>query len=278
MRRLRPALVVLALLLMAVIGVWWTLPAAWVPDGVATPERRVVPPTTPAWTRRPASPRGITLDPVSPQVRQPRETPNDEPPEGEQSGLATLSGWIVDAGGTNVGDGWVQARCTPVVDGAPVPGHRSGLLNLRTDPDGFFEGETMGPAVCQLVGRRRDGLLYAQSKPVELWIQPDELLELDLVVPAQRTGGIGVGIGEHPEGIEVLQVHAGTPAWEAGLEAGDLIVAVDGTSVENYDLDSFIGEMTGPEGTDVTFTVKEPGGHLTTHTARRRFLDRSMIR
>ena len=281
MRRLRTVLVFALLLLLTVAAVWWALPANWVPKPTAEAARRVVPDKAPAWTRKPLGP-GIQLPPVSPQGRrrvaarpEPEQTPVDT--GSDDFGPATLSGWIVDAAGTNVGNGVVQVDCLrrdPQTD-QTTGGRR---LFLRTDRDGFFEGDVTAPAVCTLVGRRRDGLLFAQSQPRELWVEPDEFLELDLVVPAKRTGGIGVSIQEHPNGIQVQQVHEGTPAWEAGLVSGDVIVGVDGRSVEDYSLDSFIGEMTGPEGTDVTFTVRGEDGVLTTHTARRKFLDRSLMR
>lgn len=285
MRRLRPVLILAVLLLLAVGAVWWTLPTRWLPKASATTQRRVVPPKAPAWTRKPTEFRGIQLPPVSPQGDGAAEvevaaSPAQPDTGSDAYGPATLSGWIVDAAGTNVGAGQVQVDCVLRDPGSGEILERGGAgrLYLRTDRDGFFEGDVTGPAACTLVGRRRDGLLFAQSQPRELWVQPDEFLELDLVVPVKRTGGIGVSIREHPDGIQVVMVHEGTPAFEAGLAPGDVIVGVDGRSVEDYDLDSFIGEMTGPEGTDVTFTVKDDVGTLTTHTARRTFLDRSLVR
>ena len=137
------------------------------------------------------------------------------------------------------------------------------------------------PSECEIIGMRRDGLLVAYSERVELFIEPGEELEIDVVVPATRTGGIGVQFRPHPDGMLVERVHEGTPAWRAGLQSGDVIVEVDGESAAEFGQQGFIERMTGPEGSEVSFRVRyEEDGETVEETKRveRQFLDRDLIR
>ena len=78
--------------------------------------------------------------------------------------------------------------------------------------------------------------------------------------------GIGVTIStENVEtGIEIIDVSPGSPAYAAGLEIGDLIVAVEGVPVldgseEAIDLAETRNRVRGKEGTSVTLTVEHNG-------------------
>jgi carboxyl-terminal processing protease len=51
----------------------------------------------------------------------------------------------------------------------------------------------------------------------------------------------------------------GSPAEAAGLQSGDVILAVDGESVNGSTLQDQVGLIRGPEGTDVTLTVERDG-------------------
>jgi len=70
--------------------------------------------------------------------------------------------------------------------------------------------------------------------------------------------GIGVVIttNEDTNEIEIVGLLEGAPAGEAGLLPGDIFVAVDGVDVDGWDQTEFAAEVRGPEGTDVTITVR----------------------
>jgi hypothetical protein len=114
---------------------------------------------------------------------------------------------------------------------------------------------TATEGLCAFQGRRRDGLLWGRSEWIDLELVSGETYELELVVPIERTGGLGVMILEHEFGIEVQQVWPGTPAAEMGLAAGDIITEVDGLPSATLTMDEFIQVMTGPVGTDVNFAL-----------------------
>lgn len=70
--------------------------------------------------------------------------------------------------------------------------------------------------------------------------------------------GIGVGLAPRPEGWEVLRVFPGDPGERAGLQAGDLITAVDGTPVYERGCVGF----TDPPKSTVELTLLRDGERL----------------
>ena len=75
--------------------------------------------------------------------------------------------------------------------------------------------------------------------------------------------GIGVTIQATEEGYPIQKMAAGGPAEEAGLLAGDIIVAVDGTRVAGLDADAGKALVQGKAGTKVEITVKRGGTEMT---------------
>lgn len=68
--------------------------------------------------------------------------------------------------------------------------------------------------------------------------------------------GIGVQYYEAESGSFIVQrVFEDSPAQKAGLEAGDILIAVSGISVEGEDINEVSRLVMGDEGTDVTVTI-----------------------
>lgn len=78
-----------------------------------------------------------------------------------------------------------------------------------------------------------------------------------------RFSGIGVTIDPVKAGVEVVKVFHRSPAEKAGLEAGDLIVAVEGDPIAGKDTEEVSREVRGPEGTQVTLGVRDGRGSRT---------------
>ena len=81
----------------------------------------------------------------------------------------------------------------------------------------------------------------------------DQLLEdLD-----QEFGGVGIIVDVDPdtERLMVLSPFVGTPAYDAGMRAGDLIMAIEGQDTEGLDSSDTIKMIRGAPGTDVTLTI-----------------------
>ena len=71
-----------------------------------------------------------------------------------------------------------------------------------------------------------------------------------------KFGGVGIKIGmDRARQIFVESPIVGTPAYEAGIEAGDLIVKIDGHSTENMSMKKAIDMIQGDPGQKITLTV-----------------------
>lgn len=81
--------------------------------------------------------------------------------------------------------------------------------------------------------------------------------------------GIGVRIGLDDHGVYINEVFADTPALEAGLQAGDYIVAVDGKDAQGKSTDKLVTEITGEEGTTVTVTIERGSEQFDVTIARK---------
>lgn len=73
---------------------------------------------------------------------------------------------------------------------------------------------------------------------------------------------VGVGIQLENEGDEVVVTSPidGSPAEEAGIETGDVILEVNGRNVEGQDVSRIAERVRGPEGSTVRITVRREEG------------------
>lgn len=71
--------------------------------------------------------------------------------------------------------------------------------------------------------------------------------------------GIGAYVAMEDGNVTIVAPLSGSPAEAAGILPGDIIVAVDGESVEGKSLDQVIFLVRGPAGSEVILTVRRPG-------------------
>ncbi len=76
-----------------------------------------------------------------------------------------------------------------------------------------------------------------------------------------KFGGVGIQINaDRATGlITVISPIVGTPAYEAGVQSGDLILKIDGQSTENMTLDEAVDKITGEKGQAIVLTVLHEG-------------------
>ena len=69
-------------------------------------------------------------------------------------------------------------------------------------------------------------------------------------------GGIGIIITMRDNELTIVSPISGTPGDDAGLQAEDVIVEIDGESTEDMDQQQAVDLMRGEPGTDVTITIE----------------------
>ena len=74
--------------------------------------------------------------------------------------------------------------------------------------------------------------------------------------------GVGVRLETRDGEVVVASPIEGSPAEEAGIESGDVFVAVDGEDVRDEDVSGIASRVKGPEGTKVELTVSRDGQRL----------------
>lgn len=94
------------------------------------------------------------------------------------------------------------------------------------------------------------------------YLTPEELAQHSEQL-AGEYAGVGIEIEERDGLIIVRDVFEGSPAQRAGLEVGDVLVAVDGLPVQELGLDGVVQHVRGQEGTPVTLTLKRPSESVT---------------
>ncbi len=72
-------------------------------------------------------------------------------------------------------------------------------------------------------------------------------------------GGVGIEVTVRDGYPTVIAPIEGTPAWEAGLHSGDVIVDIDGKSTFDLTVQEVADRLRGPEGTKVTIKVSREG-------------------
>ena len=72
-------------------------------------------------------------------------------------------------------------------------------------------------------------------------------------------GGLGITVGMRDGALTVISPIDGTPAFDAGVEAGDIILKIDDTSTLNMTLDEAVSLMRGKPKTEIVLTVVRKG-------------------
>ncbi len=82
--------------------------------------------------------------------------------------------------------------------------------------------------------------------------------------------GVGIKLNVNEEGqIEVITPIDDSPAWNAGVRPGDVILKVNGESVADKRLEEVIPKIQGPSGTKVTLTMRRLSGETDDLTMER---------
>ncbi len=93
-------------------------------------------------------------------------------------------------------------------------------------------------------------------------VWPRQVSDFEKLMTNQFTG-IGIEITKRKGLLTVASLLPDTPAYNSGLDAGDVIEEVDGIETKDMSLGCAIRTITGPAGTKVTLTIRRSGEEKT---------------
>ena len=127
---------------------------------------------------------------------------------------------------------------------------------LRED---FIDRDKLSAAEMERAGI--EGLLEYLGDPYTSYLDPERYAAFNLSLEGDHPDfeGIGASVTEVDGQFIVLGPLPGSPAFEAGLMPGDILVSVDGRSIEGLTLDETITLIRGPKGTRVVLGVSRAG-------------------
>src|SRR6056297_773063 len=94
--------------------------------------------------------------------------------------------------------------------------------------------------------------------PHSSYLSPDDAENMQVQTRGEF-GGLGIEVTQADGFVKVVSPMDGTPAYEAGIEAGDFITHVDGESLLGLGLDEAVELMRGPVGSEIIITVVREG-------------------
>ncbi len=109
-----------------------------------------------------------------------------------------------------------------------------------------------------------NGILDHLGDPYTAYLPPERYEAFTLALQGQREDfeGIGASVTESNGRVVILGPLPGSPALDAGLMAGDVVLRVNGESIERLTLQETVSLIRGPKGTQVVLTVSRPGAPL----------------
>ncbi|MEL6495935.1 MAG: carboxyl-terminal processing protease CtpB [Cyanobacteria bacterium J06623_7] len=98
--------------------------------------------------------------------------------------------------------------------------------------------------------------LKTLGDPYTRFLDPDEYEDLTSQTSGELSGiGIQLGIDQKTSKLTVIEPIPNSPAIEAGLQAGDRIISIDGKSTELMSLEQASSEIKGEVGTEVLLGI-----------------------
>ena len=110
---------------------------------------------------------------------------------------------------------------------------------------------------ADLIEAAINGMLTSLD-PHSSYLSPDDAADMRVQTRGEF-GGLGIEVTQEEGFVKVVSPIDGTPADQAGVQAGDFITHVDGASVLGLGLDQAVDLMRGPVGSEIIITVVREG-------------------
>jgi carboxyl-terminal processing protease len=114
-----------------------------------------------------------------------------------------------------------------------------------------------------------EGMLESLDDPFTIYVPPSRHEAFEQMLDGSFKG-VGIELSQRPDGaIEIVTPIEGSPAFEAGVLAGDVILKVNGADIAELRLPQVIEKIKGPLGSEVTLTVRHSTGEVVDLTMKR---------
>ncbi|HEX2296253.1 MAG TPA: S41 family peptidase [Actinomycetota bacterium] len=119
------------------------------------------------------------------------------------------------------------------------------------------------PGDDELVRGAIKGMVEVLEKddPYALFYSPNAFRSFQQLTSG-KFSGIGVWLKEKEGGLTIVSVLPSTPALDAGLHEGDVLLTIDGHAVGSLTSDEAVARIKGPEGTEVSLGIDRGGERL----------------
>jgi len=127
-------------------------------------------------------------------------------------------------------------------------------LKLFSDVIEMVEKNYVDPVETKdLIQKAIQGMVQSLDPHSQL-LPPEAFEELQIDTKGEF-GGIGIVISMEKGALTVISPIEGTPAYNAGIKSGDIIIKVDGESTKDMMLWEAVKKMRGPKGETVVITI-----------------------
>lgn len=128
-----------------------------------------------------------------------------------------------------------------------------------------------------LVNGALKGLFEGLNDPYSQYYTKDEFDRLKEQTSGSFVGiGVYIGINSENDKITIISPIDGSPAQKVGIKSGDIVVKVDGKSIESKTVEDVIKQIKGEENTKVNLTIEREGKELNFDVNRETIVTKSV--
>lgn len=100
--------------------------------------------------------------------------------------------------------------------------------------------------------------MMSSLDPHSGFLSPDDYKEMQVDTKGEF-GGLGIQISIKEGVLTIIAPIEDTPAWRAGLKAGDKILKINDEPTKDMTIQDAVNRMRGPKGTEVTISIAREG-------------------
>ncbi|MEX0744886.1 MAG: S41 family peptidase [Phycisphaeraceae bacterium] len=159
-----------------------------------------------------------------------------------------------------------------------LPSSAFDQLDLLVDIRGeLVRNYVEDPDQQKLIEAAIRGMIDALNDPHTAYLTREDLENFDRQVTGTFSG-IGAEVDLHEDRLRIVTPLEGSPAWEAGIMAGDIVLQIGDESTLGMTLTEAVGKLTGEAGTAVTLRVRHESGEEQDITITRAVINIQTVR